>query len=71
MGVGMDADTWTRLRPILEGALELEEGERDYRAPFPRPWPVALAHTWLLRVGWRRLGLIALSPRPGTRLSAG
>jgi tetratricopeptide (TPR) repeat protein len=29
MDVGMDPDTWTRLRPILEGALELEERERD------------------------------------------
>jgi hypothetical protein len=29
MDVGMDRDTWTRLRPILEGALELEERERD------------------------------------------
>jgi REP element-mobilizing transposase RayT len=37
------------------------DGWRDYQAPFPEPRPVALAHTWLLRVGWRRHRLIALS----------
>jgi REP element-mobilizing transposase RayT len=29
---------------------------------------VAAAHTWLLRIGWRRAGLIGLSEVPGGRL---
>ena len=38
------------------------DGWRDFRVPFPEPWPVAGARTWLLRVGWRRHGLFGLSP---------
>jgi len=40
------------------------DGWRDYRATFPEPRPVALAHTWLLRAGWRRHGLIAVARSP-------
>ncbi len=38
------------------------DGWRDFRASFPEPWPVAGARTWLVRAGWRRHGLLGLSP---------
>jgi putative transposase len=38
------------------------DGWRDFAARFPTPRPVAFAQTWLLRVGWRRHGLLGLSP---------
>ncbi len=49
-------------RPDPCGSGSWFDGWRDFRAPFPAPWPVAAARTWLLRVGWRRYGLFGLSP---------
>lgn len=37
----------------------------SWRPPDAEPWPVARPKTWLLRVGWRRHGLIPLDARPG------
>ena len=34
------------------------------KQPMPGPGPVAAARTWLLRVGWRRHGLIGVEERP-------
>ena len=41
------------------------DGWRNFAARFPAPRPVAFARTWLLRVGWRRHGLLDLPERPG------
>jgi REP element-mobilizing transposase RayT len=41
-------------------------GER-WRPPDDEPWPVSPPHTWLIRVGWRRHGLLELDTRPGPR----
>ena len=38
------------------------DGWRGNSGPFePSPSPVAKAHTWLMKVGWRRHGLLALN----------
>jgi REP element-mobilizing transposase RayT len=37
----------------------------------PEPPEVAPAHTWLLRVGWRRHGLVDVAEVPGGRRSTG
>jgi putative transposase len=43
------------------------DGWRQDRPPPPpgKPPPVAAAHSWLLRVGWRRHGLLSLDEVPG------
>lgn len=43
------------------------DGWRQDRPPPPpgKPPPVATAHSWLLRVGWRRHGLLSLDEVPG------
>jgi hypothetical protein len=43
------------------------DGWRDLRRqpPAGKPSPVAAAHSWLLRVGWRRHGLLSLDEVPG------
>jgi REP element-mobilizing transposase RayT len=45
------------------------DGWRQVRPPPSspdKPPPVAAAHSWLLRVGWRRHGLLALDEVPGS-----
>jgi REP element-mobilizing transposase RayT len=46
-------------------AAERSLGLRSVRAGPADPRPVALPHTWLLRVGWRRHGLLDADVRPG------
>ena len=46
------------------------DGWRDHRPPpraGPDPPPVPTAHTWLLRKGWRRCGLIRTAEVPAGR----
>lgn len=59
---GMHFDGWNWLpdRPLVVPSLE----------PGPDP-PVARARTWLLRVGWRRHGLLDLDDLPGPAPSNG
>ena len=48
------------------------DGWRDLR-PLPppvKPPPVTAAHSWLLRVGWRRHGLLSTDEVPGVRVTA-
>jgi putative transposase len=53
-------DGWAA-RDAAERAL----GLRGVRAGPRDECPVALPHTWLLRVGWRRHGLLDADARPG------
>jgi putative transposase len=49
-------------RPDACSSGDWFDGWKDFAARFPAPRPVASARTWLLRVGWRRHGLLGLSP---------
>lgn len=48
----------------FDGWLDLPEGAKERAASDP---PVATPHTWLLRAGWRRHGLLSIREVPGRR----
>jgi hypothetical protein len=58
------------LDPCSSG-LYFEGWDDEVRRPEPRgapeDWPIALPDTWLLRIGWKRLGPIRAHERPATR----
>ena len=47
------------------------DGWRDGGACSTEPSPVVAAHTWLLRVGWRRYGLLRRDEVPRARRARG
>jgi REP element-mobilizing transposase RayT len=51
--------------PASSGRFFSGWNRRSQPASSPHPPPVAPPHTWLLRVGWRRHGLISPSEVPG------
>ena len=61
---GRSAVRGSRLDPA-SSAWWFDGWTRDVHGAPGLPRPVALAHTWLLRTGWRRHGLISPAEIPG------
>jgi hypothetical protein len=52
--------------PASSGRFFSDWNRRIQPKPGPSPPPVAAPHTWLLRIGWRRHGLLDPSETPGS-----